>query len=229
MNFRSSSAKTLVGSVIAMVERRADPAERDDLVLVGGLGRHQLDDGGVDLELVQRDGRHAVLLGQQRRDLLVLHEAELHQIGAQLAAALALVAQRLLELFGRDPLLLEKQLANPYRHVVVSAVSCPSQRARTHRARLGPSKGLHRNPSGASLHTGTQGLQFPLPFRLAAPPAADLSLRSAAPSWCAFGQLSRARRLRNLPSAHSLARMHRAEPAAGTPSAPTRSHTLSAT
>ena len=125
MNLMSSMAKTLVGSVIAIVSVAPAAAERDDLVLAGGLGRDELDHRRVDLELAQVDRGHAELLGEQRGDLLVLDEAELDQIGAQLAAALALVAQRLLELFGRDALLFEEELANPYCHVSMSAVLRP--------------------------------------------------------------------------------------------------------
>ena len=126
MNFRSSRAKTLVGSVIAMVS--VAPTRLSGMIWylwAVSAGTSLMTAGSISNWFSEIDGT-PVLLGEQRRDLLVLHEAELHQIGAQLAAALALVAQRLLELFGRDPLLLEKQLANPYCHVVVSAVLRPA-------------------------------------------------------------------------------------------------------
>ena len=73
----------------------------------------------------ERDRRHAVLLRQQRGDLLVLDVPELHEVGAELAPVRALVVQRLLELFRRDALLFEKQFADPNRHGFVTT-SMPS-------------------------------------------------------------------------------------------------------
>ena len=104
-------AKTLVGSVIAIVSVAPDAAERDDLVLLRGLGRDQLDDRRVDLELREVDRRDAVLLAEERGDLLVLDEAELDEVEAELAAVGLLVVQRLLQLRRRDALLFEQQLA----------------------------------------------------------------------------------------------------------------------
>ena len=97
-------------------QRRAGAAERDDLVLAGRLGGHELDHGRVDLELGQGDRGHAVLLGQQRGDFLVLHEAHLHEVGAELPPVLFLIGQRFLKLDRRDALLFEKQFTNPDRH-----------------------------------------------------------------------------------------------------------------
>ena len=116
MNFTSSIAKTLVGSVIAIVSVAPARLQRHDLILARRLGGHQLDDRGIDLELIQRDRGHAVLLRQQRGDLLVLDVAELHEIGAELAAIRALVVQGLLELFRRNALLFEKQFPDSNRH-----------------------------------------------------------------------------------------------------------------
>ena len=56
-------------------ERRAGARERQDLVLPRRLGRDDLDDRGVDLEVVEVDRGHAVLPREQARDLLVLDEA----------------------------------------------------------------------------------------------------------------------------------------------------------
>ena len=97
-------------------QRRAGAAERDDLVLLRGLGRDQLDDRGIDLELRQIDRGHAVLLGEQSGDLLVLDEAELDEIEAELAAVGLLIVQRLLQLGRSDALLLQQQLADADRH-----------------------------------------------------------------------------------------------------------------
>ena len=70
----SSMANTLVGSVIAIVSVAPERDERNDLVLLRGLGGNELDDGGIDLELRERDRGNAVLLAEERGDLLVLHD-----------------------------------------------------------------------------------------------------------------------------------------------------------
>ena len=98
-------------------EGRAGPAERNDLVLVGGFGRDQLDDPGVDLELGQVDRGNAVLLAEERGDLFVLDEAELDEIEAQLAAVRLLIGQRILQLGRSDALLFEQQLTDANGHV----------------------------------------------------------------------------------------------------------------
>src|SRR6185436_10079647 len=64
---------------------------------------------------------------QQRGDLLVLDVAELHEIGAQLAAIRALVVQGLLELFRRNTLLFEKQFSDSNGHGLVLFSSLPSR------------------------------------------------------------------------------------------------------
>ena len=66
---------------------------------------NQLDDGGVDLELRQVDGRDAVLLAEEGGELLVLHEPELGQIEAELPPVGLLIVQGFLELVGSDALL----------------------------------------------------------------------------------------------------------------------------
>jgi hypothetical protein len=90
-------------------QRRAGTAERDDLILARGFGGNQLDDRGVDFELMQGDRRHAVLLRQQRGDLVVLHKPQVDQVGTELPPCRPLIVQRILELFGRDALLLEQK------------------------------------------------------------------------------------------------------------------------
>ena len=118
MNFTSSMANTLVGSVIAIVS--VAPARLSGTIwyLRAVSAGTSLMTAGIDLELVQRDRGHAVLLRQQRGDLLVFHIPQLDEVGAELAAVLALVVQRLLELFRRDALLFEKQLTNANWHFV---------------------------------------------------------------------------------------------------------------
>ena len=86
-------------------ERRARSAERNDLIFLRGLGRDQLDDGRIDLELRQVDRRDAVLLAEERRELFVLDEPELDQIEAELPPIGLLIVQGLLELIRSDALL----------------------------------------------------------------------------------------------------------------------------
>ena len=112
----SSIAKTLVGSVIAIVS--VAPARLSGTIwyLLRGLGRDQLDDRRVDLELREVDRRNAVLLAEERGDLLVLDEAQLDEVVAELAPVGLLMVQGLLELLGGDPLLLEEEFANADGH-----------------------------------------------------------------------------------------------------------------
>ena len=95
------------------------------MVLLGGLVRNELDDRRVDLELRQVDRRHAVLLAEQCRDLVVFDVPEIDQIVAELPPLRALMGQRLLELLRRNALLLEKQLSDTNRHVI-KRVACRS-------------------------------------------------------------------------------------------------------
>jgi hypothetical protein len=98
-------------------ERCAGARQRHDLVLLRGLGGHQLHDRRIDLELAERDRRHAVLLAQERGNLLVLHIPELHEIEAELPPVLTLIVQRFLELLRADALLFEKQFADTNGHI----------------------------------------------------------------------------------------------------------------
>ena len=116
MNLMSSMAKTLVGSVIAIVS--VAPARVSGMIwyfCAVSAGTSLMTAGSIS-NCVERDRGHAVLLAEQRRDLLVLDVAELDQVEAELPPVLALIVQRLLELLRRDALLLEKQLADAYGH-----------------------------------------------------------------------------------------------------------------
>jgi hypothetical protein len=97
-------------------QRRARPRERDDLVLLRGLSRNELDHCRVDVELPEGNRRHAVLFAEEGRDLVVFDEAEPDQIEAELSPVRALIVQRLLELLRRYALLFEKQLSDSNRH-----------------------------------------------------------------------------------------------------------------
>ena len=54
------------------------------MVLLGGLGGYELDDGGVDVELTECNRGNAVLLAEKRGDLVVFDVSELDQIEAEL-------------------------------------------------------------------------------------------------------------------------------------------------
>ena len=95
---------------------RAGPAQRDDLIFLGGIRRDQLDHRLIDFKLGQVDRGHAVLLAEQRRDLFVGHETELDEIQAQLPAVGLLIVERLLQLRRSDALFLQKQVADADGH-----------------------------------------------------------------------------------------------------------------
>ena len=98
-------------------ERAAGAAQRNDLVLARGLGRNQLDDGEVDLELRKVDRRDAVLLAEEGRDLLVFDEPQFDEAETQLPPIRLLLRQRLLELIGGDEFLLEEEFAYSDGHL----------------------------------------------------------------------------------------------------------------
>ena len=103
---------------MAIVSVAPDAAERNDLVLLDGLGRNQLDDGRVDVELREIDGGNAVLLAQELGDFFVGDEAESDQIQSDLAAVGLLMVQRFLQLGRCDALFFEQQLADTNGHRV---------------------------------------------------------------------------------------------------------------
>jgi hypothetical protein len=97
-------------------ERAAGAAEGDDLILARGVGGNELDDGRVDLELREVDGGDAVLLAEQRGDLIVLDEAHLDEVVAELSPVGFLLGQGLAQLLRGDQFLLEKELAYTNSH-----------------------------------------------------------------------------------------------------------------
>ena len=116
MNLMSSIAKTLVGSVIAIVS--VAPARLSGTIwyFCAVSAGNQLDDRRVDLELREVDGGDAVLLAEERGDLLVLDEPHLDEVVAELAPVGLLMVQGLLQLLRGDALLLEEELANADGH-----------------------------------------------------------------------------------------------------------------
>src|SRR5204862_4317761 len=69
--------------------------------------------GLVERQLLQVHERNLQVTRQRFVELLLLHDAEIGEHAAELAAGLLLLDQRLLELFRTDDLLLDEQLAEP--------------------------------------------------------------------------------------------------------------------
>ena len=69
----------------------------------GGIS---LTTAGIDVELGEVDGGDAVLLAEKGGDFLVLHEAHLDQVEAELSPAGLLMVQGLLQLLSGDAFLL---------------------------------------------------------------------------------------------------------------------------
>ena len=80
------------------------------------LARHVLGDQGddldVDLELVETDRGHVVLLGQKLGQLPFLQDAEFRQAVRETTPRGALVGLSLSKLFGRDQLFADKELTD---------------------------------------------------------------------------------------------------------------------
>ena len=116
MNFTSSMANTLVGSVIAIVS--VAPARLSGTIWylrAVSAGTSLMTAASISNWLSAIDGTpycfdsSAVISSS-------LTIPELDEIGAELPPVLALIVQRLLELFRRDALLFEKQFANANGH-----------------------------------------------------------------------------------------------------------------
>jgi len=80
-------------------------------VFLGDLGGDELDDGPVDLEVRQVDGRDAVLSAQERGDVVLADEAELDEVRADAPAGGLLLLQRLVELLPCDERRLDQHVA----------------------------------------------------------------------------------------------------------------------
>src|SRR5919199_1322345 len=80
-------------------------------VLPRQLGRDELGDPHVDLELREVHRRHAELARQHPGEIELLQEAHLHQVVPEAAAVLLLLDERLLELLDGDEPLLEEELS----------------------------------------------------------------------------------------------------------------------
>jgi hypothetical protein len=69
------------------------------------------DDIRLDLEIVEVDGRDAVLLGQKRGEFFLLDETEAHQTGTEPAPVELLVVQCLVQLLGIYQIVANQQFA----------------------------------------------------------------------------------------------------------------------
>ena len=91
--------------------------ERQDLVLPRGLRGDDLDDGRVDLEVLEVDGRDTILAGQEAGDLLVPDVTQGDERLSELAPVHLLVGKGLLELLRGDHVLLQQQLTELDGHI----------------------------------------------------------------------------------------------------------------
>ena len=78
------------------------------------VGRDQLRDARIDLELREVDRRHAVLPRQHLGELGLLDEAELDQVVADARAVLLLLLERLVELLARDEPLADEEITEAH-------------------------------------------------------------------------------------------------------------------
>ncbi len=94
-------------------QRRANAAERKNLVALGRLFRNQLDHGRIDFKILQVNGGNAVLPRKEIRDFLIAYKSQVDQRGTQarIGAGLTLRLQRLIELVVRDDLLFDQKIA----------------------------------------------------------------------------------------------------------------------
>ena len=76
------------------------------------LGRDQLRDAGIDLELREVDRGHAILARQHLGELGLLNEAELDQVVADASTVLPLLLERLVELLPGDEPLTHEEVTN---------------------------------------------------------------------------------------------------------------------
>ena len=95
-------------------ERAAVALEGEDEMLDREVGRDQLGDARVDLELGEVDRGHLVLPRQHLGELGLLDEAELDQVVADAGAALALLLERLVQLLARDEPLADEEITKTF-------------------------------------------------------------------------------------------------------------------
>ena len=97
-------------------DRGAGLVDREDVVLARDVGRDELDDARVDLEVGEVDRRDAELLRETLGDVVLGDEAELDQGLAELSARVLLELEGLLELILCDQAGFGQQFAETYAH-----------------------------------------------------------------------------------------------------------------
>ncbi len=163
-------------------ERGPDAGERHDLVADGRFLRDELDYRRIDFVKLQIDGWNAVLPGENRGNVVVADEPQLHQTGAQAATVLFLVLKRLLELIRRDQTVLDQDFAKPRRHRYSRAGGHSTRTAlKRQRSTCGRTNKLARCDS-RSESANTISTQRNLPFRTGNFSASVLSDRPQSPS-----------------------------------------------
>ena len=86
-------------------QRRADAAQRKNLIALRRFKWNELYDRGVNFKIGQVDGGNAILTREKVGDVLVRKEAELHQGRAQAAALFLLNLRRFIQLLWGNHLL----------------------------------------------------------------------------------------------------------------------------
>jgi hypothetical protein len=88
--------------------------EREDEILDRDVGRDQLRDAGVDLELGEVHRRHLVLPGEHLRELGFLDETELDEVIADPGSALPLLLKGLFQLLTRNEPLANEEVTETF-------------------------------------------------------------------------------------------------------------------
>ena len=73
--------------------------------------RDEADDGGLDVEEVQIDGRNAVLPGQHGSDHVIANEAEFDEVEAQSTTMFALVVECLSQVLRANKIFADQNFA----------------------------------------------------------------------------------------------------------------------
>ena len=113
-------ANTLVGIHHGDGQRRAYPAQRQNLVALRSLERDQLDNGRIDFKVGKIDGGNAILAREEIRDIFVGKESELDQRRPRRQFGLLLDLHRLFQLLWGNDLLLDEKVTQPLRHTSIS-------------------------------------------------------------------------------------------------------------
>ena len=110
----SSMAKMFDGSAVARISVEPARFTGTTVCLSATSSGISCDHGRIDLEVVEVDRRHAVLLGDEVGELVLLEEAELRDLCAE-APALEVWASvtRLPQLLLGEKILLDEELADP--------------------------------------------------------------------------------------------------------------------